>query len=181
MTLFFESLTAIEHFTNNLRCQNTLNCPHCSQNNQFISHGYLYQYQHLELDSRSIKGKRVICSNRYGRSGCGRTLKLFISNVISCLTYNTLVIAVFLIAWANGTSIQKAYQQATNTLDGRNGYRWIKRCLAKLSSYRVHLKKPDTFQQKADKPLKETINQFIHALTNSFPSKFQLKSQSTFI
>lgn len=181
MILFFESLAAIERFTNNLRCLTSVRCPQCHQIDQFVSHGYLYQYQHLEFNSRSVKGKRIICSNRYGRSGCGRTLKLFIANVISCLTYNTVIVATFLIAWINGESIQKAYQQATNTLDGRNGYRWIKRCLTQLSNYRVFLNRPNTTQQTMNHPLKETVHQFIHTLSHTFPLEFQLQSQSSFI
>ncbi|MFQ3248044.1 MAG: hypothetical protein ACI9SP_004704 [Arenicella sp.] len=81
MQRFFDSFSIINLFTLSLdHHQNKTQCAHCLKNNQFISHGIIYKQ--TSIAERKPVGKRIICSNRYGRSGCGRTVQLYVSNRI---------------------------------------------------------------------------------------------------
>ncbi|MEW4368047.1 hypothetical protein, partial [Aliikangiella maris] len=52
-------------------------CHSCSVNPKI---GYVYKQR--DYRQRDIVGKQMICSQRYGRSGCGRTRQLYLQQVV---------------------------------------------------------------------------------------------------
>jgi len=105
-----------------------------------VSHGFVYKKQHQ--GERRAVGKRLFCSNRHGRSGCGRTLRLYLATELAFLHYTTVHLTAFLLALLSGRTIQHAYRTATQTDEPRNAYRWLHKLQRKLVEYRALLKAP---------------------------------------
>lgn len=118
--------------------QNELECAHCFKNDQFVSHGIIYKQRSRLLNEKV--GKRLLCSNRYGRSGCGRTFQLYVATEIPSFRYGAAHVFMFISALIANLTIHEAYYQATDQLEPRNAWRWIKRLMSKLSDYRSFLK-----------------------------------------
>ncbi len=143
MRIYFDDLPTLHQFTLSLDCQaEPMPCRHCFRPDQWVSHGYVYKNQYL--GQTQTVGKRIFCSNRTGHSGCGQTLRLYLTTEVTTLHYSTLHLAAFVLALLAGTTIQQAYQHATRTVDPRNGYRWLGKLQRKLIQYRGYLKRqPD--------------------------------------
>jgi hypothetical protein len=139
MKLFFNDLDSLHQYTLELDThQDTLQCHACSAIGQFVSHGLVYKND-LEL-KKDVVGKRIFCSNRHCRSGCGRTRRLYLSWVIPACRYVAMQLTLFLIALIAGSSIVRAYQQATGTHEARHGYRWLIKLQQQLIPYRTFIK-----------------------------------------
>lgn len=133
MTLFFASLSSLHAFS----LHPLLACPHCGLNDQFVSHGYVYQKQ---LQGRPVmQGKRVLCSDRAKRRGCGRTVRLYLAASIPRYHYSAAVLTAFLMMLLQGVAVAPAYQQVTHCQEPRQAWRWLKRFSAQLPAWRTHL------------------------------------------
>lgn len=86
-------------------------CIHCGMTGMLILHGYLYGLD--EYRSRSIKGRRVYCSNRNNRKGCGRTILYRIIDYLQRTLISTDMAWQFLEHILMGSSIENSY----NSLD----------------------------------------------------------------
>ncbi len=140
MNSYFDDLPTLHLFTLSLDCQaEPMPCRHCSKSDQWVSHGYVYKNQHL--GQTQIVGKRTFCSNRSGRTGCGRTTRLYLTTEVATLQYTTFHLTAFVLALLAGLTIQQAYQRATHTNDPRNAYRWLDKLQCKLIQYRGYLKR----------------------------------------
>lgn len=138
MQRFFNDFETIDRFTLSLDYhQDVLSCHHCSQNNQFVSHGIIYKQRSIKV-SEPV-GKRLFCSNRYGRSGCGRTFQLYVANQIPQFHYGALPLLVFLTSLFAGFSITASYVKATGQFETRHAWRWLSKLVSKLSHYRCVL------------------------------------------
>jgi hypothetical protein len=138
MQRFFKDFESIDRFFLSLDYhQNVLSCHHCSQNNQFVSHGIIYKQRSIKV-SEPV-GKRLLCSNRYGRSGCGRTFQLYIADQVPQFHYGALQWLVFLTSLFAGFSIRKSYVKATGQAEARHAWRWLSKLVSKLSHYRCVL------------------------------------------
>jgi len=141
MVKYFKNIESIHQFTLELeRYSDSLNCHYCLKNDQFVSHGFVYKKQ-SRGEKRKV-GKRIFCSNRSGRTGCGSTLRFYLSEELHAFHYNTSQLFIFLSSLIARLSIQAAYQQATGTREPRNAYRWLNRLQPKLIEYRRLLKRP---------------------------------------
>lgn len=135
MKRYFDHLDTLHRFTMTLDCQpDSIQCWNCSKQGQFVSHGFVYKQQHQ--GQLRIVGKRIFCSDRNGRSGCGRTLRLYLATELAFLHYSAAVMALFLRALLDGSTIQEAYRAATQTLEPRNAYRWLNKLQRRLIDYR---------------------------------------------
>lgn len=141
MERYFNDLDTLHRFSLSLDSQpHPIQCRHCAQQDQWVSHGFVYKKQHQ--GERRTVGKRLFCSNRYGRSGCGRTLRLYLATELAFLHYTTVHLTAFLLALLGGSTIQHAYQEATQTAEPRNAWRWLHKLQRKLVDYRALLKTP---------------------------------------
>ena len=66
-------------------------CPHCKSVGNLIRHGFLYGFDDTS-QRRTVRARRVFCSNRQARHGCGRTFSLWLADKIRrrSLTTHTL-------------------------------------------------------------------------------------------
>jgi len=56
-------------------------CPHCGRLDTLVGHGLLHGYDPLS-DEHVLRGRRMLCSNRYRRPGCGRTLAVLLASML---------------------------------------------------------------------------------------------------
>lgn len=131
MQTYFASLQAIEQQT--LQLDNE-QCVHCQQTRQLVSHGFVRK-KRLGGTSEAV-GKRVFCSNRNQRSGCGRTVQLYLDSTLRRLHYAGRCVVALLLWLGKGLTLQSAYQRATGAVTPRNAYRWLHAMWARLSVYR---------------------------------------------
>ena len=113
----------------------SLSCAHCGSDQSFVSHGFVYQKQTLDLPQRI--GKRLLCSNRFGRSGCGHTVRLYLAQSIPRWHYGASVLALFLLALLGGYSVVRAFQLATGRYEARQAWRWLLRFCHQLPNWRA--------------------------------------------
>lgn len=140
MQVFFSSLFSLEQFAASLNSPGTANhCQHCDQNDQWVSHGYVYKYQPASV--REVVGKRIICSRRYGRVGCGRSFQLYLQSVIPHRHYTLQVLLAFILAMINGRTVAKAWASAVSSNDNepRQAWRWLNAIMKQLPLYRTYL------------------------------------------
>lgn len=136
MIKFFTDLEDLHQFTLSLDYhQNEIQCDKCLKHDQFVSHGFIYKKQCR--GDKVIIAKRIFCSNRYGRNGCGRTRQLYLAKHIPTLQYNTDHLFRFVLELIACVSIQKAYQKATGTVNPRHAYRWLDKLSDKLVDFRT--------------------------------------------
>jgi hypothetical protein len=133
MALFFDSMETLHQFTLQINLYpSSLKCPCCSRDEFLMSHGFTHKIRH---DKKHRSGKRIFCSNRYGRSGCGGTFSLTHSANIPGHRYLSIHITVFLTCLIASAAITKAYKIATNSDEPRHAYRWLDKLKRKLPGF----------------------------------------------
>ena len=74
MKIYHENLDALQQFTLALISPgNTTACLKCQKKGQLMSHAFVYKQQNN--NDKKVAGKRVFCSNRDGKSGCGASIR----------------------------------------------------------------------------------------------------------
>lgn len=189
MRKFYTNYDSIHRFTLSLDYhQNELKCAFCLKNNQFVSHGIVYKQ--CPDSEREKVGKRIFCSNRYGRTGCGRTFQLYVATEIPSLQYSTSHLFVFISLLMTNMTIADSYFEATQQteIEPRNAWRWLDKLMRKLIEYRTFLKVPLLhpslpFKQRALrlKHLLPSLSALISKIMDNPCSKFQFIQQSAFI
>ncbi|MBL4864830.1 MAG: hypothetical protein JKY67_00460 [Pseudomonadales bacterium] len=190
MRLFFDNIDHLDQFTHGLDQHiGSIACQHCLKPNQLVPHGFVYKNQHLNnLIDKEPVGKRLLCSNRYGRTGCGRTIRLYLADNIPALSRTAIPITLFFLALLSGKPIQLAYKEATRTNDPRNAYRWLCKCQARLTRYRAFLVNQreaftTTIRSRSERLqiLLPTIEGLRIVFSDSFVADFQLALQQRFM
>ena len=135
MQRFFSSIEAIDQFTQSLDSHSdSLHCHQCRASGQLVSHGFIFK-QRSRLLSEPV-GKRVLCSNRYGRTGCGRTFQLYLNSEVPFLQYGTAQLTVFIASLLANFSVTGAYHRAVGRTETRHAWRWLNRLMGRLMDYR---------------------------------------------
>lgn len=146
--LFFDSLDALTRFMASLDCQSPcFACARCGRCDQFVRHDFVYKKGHH--GKVQCVGKRLFCSNRNGRSGCGATLRLYLASRVPRLFHGAAALTAFVMALIAGLSIGDAYRKATLAGDPRNAYRWLDRLERKLIDFRAALARRIVLPAKA--------------------------------
>lgn len=136
MQQFFSSLVVIEQLTTTINRHFTGHiCPFCHQSDQWISHGYLYKKSGQKV------GKRILCAKRYGKSGCGHTQALYVSDVIPQRRYSLSVLLSFVFALVKGQTVEQAYYRAIGHTHSspRQAWRWLNGLWANMVMFRLRL------------------------------------------
>jgi hypothetical protein len=60
-------------------------CPHCKVVGTLIRHGFLYGFDESH-PRKTVRARRVFCSNRQARRGCGRTFSIWLADKIRRLS-----------------------------------------------------------------------------------------------
>jgi len=187
MQQFYEDFETLDRFTLSLDYhRDKIECIHCAKRNQFVSHGIIYKQRSMSW--REPVGKRIFCSDRHGRSGCGRTFQLYVANEIPSCHYSAARLWAFIAALLARQSVADAYQQATGQTESRHAWRWINRLMRRLTDYRRFLKRPSG----SIAPRPRSTTRRLHILLSTLEqlpatpdhcqcSSFQLQRQSAFI
>lgn len=138
MKRFYPDFDTLDRFTLALDYhQEQLECTHCLKCDQFVSHGIIYKQR--SIAHCEAVGKRIFCSNRYGRSGCGRTFQLYVASEVPFFRYCAAHLFVFITSLLASFSVKQAYHSATGQSTTRNAWRWLNRLTLNLSRFRVFL------------------------------------------
>jgi hypothetical protein len=97
-------------------------CPHCKVVGTLIRHGYLRGFDETNPRQKTVRARRVFCSNRNARRGCGRTFSVWCADKIRRLSLTTGCLWKFLKRAAAG-SILAAIRAADCHLSDRTWQR----------------------------------------------------------
>lgn len=64
-------------------------CPHCKVVGMLIRHGFLYGFDESNPQRKTVRARRIFCSNRNARRGCGRTFSVWLADKIRRLSLTT--------------------------------------------------------------------------------------------
>lgn len=133
-------------------------CPHCRRTGVLIGHGFLRGY--AERDSEVVaRGRRVFCSNRGQRPGCGRTFSVMLTTLLSGFVVRTLTLFCFATAVLNGLTRRAAWlREARGALSLSSGYRLWRRLYAVQSTLRGRLCR---HAPPPDSPAREPLAQLV--------------------
>jgi hypothetical protein len=70
-------------------------CPHCRTVGTLIRHGILTGFDDSS-PRRTVRARRIFCSNRHRRCGCGRTVSVWFADKIRRLSLTTRTVWTFL-------------------------------------------------------------------------------------
>ena len=70
-------------------------CPHCRTRGTLIRHGVLTGFDDSSA-RKTVRARRIFCSNRHRRGGCGRTVSVWFADKIRRLSLTTRTVWTFL-------------------------------------------------------------------------------------
>jgi len=146
-------------------------------------HGFLYGYNDQNNEYGIIRGRRIFCSNRNNKTGCGRTINIFKASIIKSFTYTADTIWNFLNNIFKGLNISKAFKILNIDCSAGTPYRLFSRFKLKQSEIRNKLimltKPPDT--PNYNNPVMQTIEHLKITFynTNCPISSFQYVMQTS--
>ncbi len=98
-------------------------CPSCFQTGFLIFNGGLFGYDWRCKSSRQLRGKRVFCSDRWRRRGCGGSFRV----LFSCLLAGRIIPAVLVVAFISkvleGMTRRSAWLSLSHGFSLESGYR----------------------------------------------------------
>jgi hypothetical protein len=71
-------------------------CPHCHAIGFLVRHGALYGFDDSSPQRQSLRARRIFCSNRHKRLGCGRTFSVWLTDRIRRLSLTAGALGAFL-------------------------------------------------------------------------------------
>lgn len=160
-------------------------CPQCHRVGMLVGHGLLTGYRERG-SGLEVRGRRLLCSSRFRRSGCGRTFSVLIANVVAGFTVRTSTLLAFLQSVVEGFTRKAAWERLHNlaselpALSLRSGYRLWNRLVTAQSSLRTALCSLAPPPATSDaRPVAHTLAHLRHALapTGCLLAAFQLTLQ----
>lgn len=152
-------------------------CPHCRRVGFLVLHGYLYGYGEVDLIQR---GRRIFCSNRNNRAGCGGTFSLLLTGYIRNFMISARNVSIFLEKIMQGFYPAKAARLAGLQMCTTTTYRLYKRFKlnqSRIRSYLLRLKAPPPLVD-SDDPVIQTLSHltsvFKHCIVSGFQHYFQV-------
>ncbi len=102
-------------------------CPHCKVVGTLNRHGFLRGFDESNPRQKAVRARRVFCSNRNARPGCGRTFSVWCADKIRRLSLTTGCLWRFLESAATKKRIGEAICAADRHLCDRTWQRIWKR------------------------------------------------------
>lgn len=99
-----------------------LPCAHCGRCGNLIGHGFLRGYAEKNSE-RAVRGRRILCSGRGRKRGCGRTVSTLLTHFVErCVVAAATLWALFS-GLADGLSVERAAEKAFFPHTLRSAYR----------------------------------------------------------
>ena len=174
-------VSSIEELDASLRNAKLLLCPHCKHSGTLIGHGFLRGY--AEHGSEwVIRGRRLFCSDRFLRQGCGRTVAILLDCVLPRFSVRAATLFAFAKAVVAGVSRRAAWLGASTKVTSlSSGYRLWERLLGAQCYLRTKLTSLGSPPASAmTEPLAQLLDHFASALAicNCPFEQFQSQLQS---
>jgi hypothetical protein len=164
-------------------------CPHCKAVGTLIRHGYLLGFDESSRQ-RTRHARRIFCSNRNARPGCGRTFSVRLADKIRRLSLTAGALWRFLQLAVAGSVLA-----AGHAADGRLSDRTWQRIWQRFNQAQCRIRTalhgrcppPDTLTQPMDNPTRQPAAQVLAHLQAAFPdapcpiAAFQHATQSCFV
>jgi len=116
-------------------------CPYCHVSGYLILHGYLYGYSEQSDFEKIRRGRRIFCSNRNRKSGCGKTYSILIAGFIKNFMITAVTVWSFLDQWMRGMSLSEAFRRSGSKMAQSCVYRIFNRFKKSQSHIRTLLKR----------------------------------------
>jgi hypothetical protein len=142
-------------------------CPHCQKVGTLIRHGFLRGFDD-SCKQRTVRARRIFCSNRNQRRGCGRTISVWLADKIRRLGLTTGGLWRFL-QRAVADGIRAASRGFDGPLSDRTGWRLWKRFQRGQSKIRTALfdRCPPPQLPAADRPAVQVLAHLRAAFPNT--------------
>jgi hypothetical protein len=92
-------------------------CPHCKAVGTLIRHGCLYGFDESSPRREILRARRIFCSNRNARPGCGRTFSIWLADKIRRLSLTAGALWRFIQLAVAGTVITAGHAVDTRFSD----------------------------------------------------------------
>jgi hypothetical protein len=174
----------MEELDATLRNAKLLLCPHCKRSGTLIGDGFLRGYAEHGSE-RVIRGRRLFCSDRFLRQGCGRTVAIWLDRVMPRFSVRATTLFDFAKAVVEGVSRRAAWlSAAVNATSLSSGYRLWARLLGAQCYLRTKLTSLGSPPASvAADPLAQLLEHFASALAacNCPFEQFQSQLQSALL
>ena len=164
-------------------------CPHCKAVGTLIRHGYLLGFDETSR-LRTRHARRIFCSNRNARPGCGRTFSVWLADKVRRLSLTAGALWRFLQLAVAGSVLA-----AGHAVDGRLSDRTWQRIWERFNQAQCHIRTalhgrcppPDTPPQPTGNPKRQSAAQVLAHLQAAFPdapchiTEFQRTTQTFFV
>lgn len=115
-----------------------LACAHCGRCGNLIGHGFLRGY--VEHGSeRVVRGRRILCSDRGRKRGCGRTVSTLLTHFVERCVVTAVSLWALFSGLAEGLSVERAADKALFPLAPRSAYRTANALKKRTLSWRSWL------------------------------------------
>lgn len=147
-------------------------CPHCKIAGTLIRHGCLYGFDESSPQRMTVRARRIFCSNRNARRGCGRTFSVWAADKIRRLSLTTVALWRFLQCVVAG-GVLAASRAVNGSLSERTWQRIWKRFHVGQSQIRTALRgrcsPPESLLDLPKNPARQPAAQVLAHLQAAFP------------
>jgi hypothetical protein len=144
-------------------------CPHCQAVGTLNRHGFLRGYDEGDSQRKAIRARRIFCSNRYRRRGCGRTFSVWLADKIRRLSVTTHALWRFLQHAVAGSITAACRGVADCRRSDRTWQRIWKRFHLSQSKLRTALSAYCPPPEPPAKPSRRPATQVVAHLRAAFP------------
>jgi hypothetical protein len=165
-------------------------CPHCKIVGALIGHGFLRGFDERSPQRKAVRARRVFCSNRQARPGCGRTFSVWLADKIRRLSLTSGALWRFLQCTV-ASGILAAIATLDSWLSDRTMQRIWQRFHRGQSKIRTalweHCPPPESLPRPPTNPAHQAAAQVIAHLLAAFPdvncpiADFQLTMRTFFM
>jgi hypothetical protein len=159
-------------------------CPHCRGVGTLNLHGHLRGYAEQGGNTPVHRGRRLFCSNRRHRSGCGITVSLWLAGFLRNHILTLPTLWLFLAGILAGPTQAAAFRRTASALHPTTLYRAFRKVRQAQSRLRTHLyrliKPPE--RPPSASPMADTLAHLQAAFPHARcpPADYQLRFQHAF-
>jgi hypothetical protein len=143
-------------------------CPHCKVIGLLVLHGFLRGYDESSPREKTVRARRIFCSNRNNRQGCGRTFSVWIADKIRRLSLSAGGLWMFLQSVV-GSGMASAIRRVNSHLSDRQMQRIWKRFDLGQSQIRTALWQHSEPPERPAKPPQTPAAEVLAHLQAAFP------------